>query len=146
MPLQLTPMPPKPAKAKSSGRWKAVTSDARVLVADDDPEVRRQLGAALVQHRLEYDEAANGSEAIQQLKRRKYALAFIDLMMPRVDGWAVIDFIRSHAEHRETKTYIVAADEQRLSAADQDVISGIVSKPFDAAKLDSLLQSFVRSR
>src|SRR4051794_1293163 len=146
VPLQRTPMPAKPAKAKSSGRWKAVKSDARVLVADDDPEVRRQLGAALGQHRLEYDEAANGSEAIQQLKRRKYALAFIDLMMPRVDGWAVIDFIRSHAEHRETKTYIVAADEQRLSAADQDIISGIVSKPFDAAKLDSLLQSFVRSR
>jgi eukaryotic-like serine/threonine-protein kinase len=143
---QPPPPPPKAAKAKSSGRWKAVRPDARVLVADDDPEVRRQLGAALAQHRLEYDEAANGSEAIQQLKRHKYALAFIDLIMPRIDGWAVIDFIRNHAEHRGTKTYVVAAGEQRLSTVDQDVISGIVSKPFDAAKLDSLLQSFVRSK
>jgi serine/threonine protein kinase len=138
--------PPKPARAKTSARWKAIRPTVRVLVADDDPEVRKQLGAALAYHRLDFDEAANGSEAIQQLKKRKYALAFIDLMMPRIDGWAVIDFIRTHAEHRGTKTYVVASEDQRLSAADQDVISGIVSKPFDPAKLDSLLQSFVRSQ
>src|SRR5205085_2171787 len=63
------PEPPKPVKAKSSGRQRAIRPDARVLVADDDPEVRKQLCAALAQHRLEYDEATNGSEAIQQLKR-----------------------------------------------------------------------------
>jgi len=116
-----------------------------VLVADDDAEVRRQLCKVLAQHRLEFDEATNGYEAIQQLKRRKYALAFVDLMMPRIDGWAVIDFIRSHAEHRGTKTYIVAAGEQRLSTADQDVVSGVVLKPFDPAKLDLLLRNFVKS-
>ncbi|HEY4642305.1 MAG TPA: response regulator, partial [Thermoanaerobaculia bacterium] len=127
-------------------KWKAVRPDAQVLVADDDPEVRRQLGTALAQHRLEYDEAVNGSEAIQHLKRRKYALAFIDLIMPRVDGWAVIDFIRSHAEHHGTKTYVVAAGEQRLSTVDQDVISGVISKPFDPAKLDSLLRNFVSAK
>ncbi|HWW61588.1 MAG TPA: protein kinase, partial [Thermoanaerobaculia bacterium] len=136
----------KPARAKSSARHKAVRPDARVLVADDDPEARRQLGAALAQHRLEYDEAANGAEAIQHLKRHKYELALIDLIMPRMDGWAVIDFIRGHAEHRGTKTYVIAAGEQRLSAVDQDIISGIVSKPFDPAKLDSLLKSFVRAQ
>ena len=62
-----------------------------------------------------------------------------------LDGWAVIDFIRSHAEHRGTKTYIVAAGEQRLSTADQDVVSGVVLKPFDPAKLDLLLRNFVKS-
>jgi serine/threonine protein kinase len=133
---------PKPARAKSSGRHRAV--GARVLVADDDPEVRKKLGAVLTQHRLGFDEAANGSEAIQQLKRRRYALAFIDLMMPRVDGWAVVDFIRSHAEHRGTKTYVLAAGDQPLSAADQDIVSGVVSKPFDEAKLDLLLRNFVQ--
>jgi serine/threonine protein kinase len=138
------PPPPKP-KARSSAKWKAARG-IRVLVADDDPEIRRQLGAALAHHRLEYDEAANGSEAIQQLKKQKYALAFIDLMMPRVDGWAVIDYIRSHAEHHDTKTYVVATGEQRLSTVDQDVVSGIVKKPFDADKVDALLKSFVQSK
>ncbi|HEV2719724.1 MAG TPA: serine/threonine-protein kinase [Thermoanaerobaculia bacterium] len=138
------PPPPKPAK-RSSGRLRAVNPDWRVLVADDDPEVRKQLGEVLAQHRLPYDEAANGSEAIQQLKKRKYVLAFIDLMMPRIDGWAVVDFIRGHAEHRGTKTYVVAAGEQRLSTADQDVVSGVVSKPFDPAKLDLLLRNFMKS-
>ena len=140
------PAPPKPAaKAKSSGHHRAINPEWRVLVADDDPEVRRQLGDVLTQHRLTYDEATNGSEAIQQLKRRKYALAFIDLMMPRVDGWAVVDFIRSHAEHRGTKTYVVAAGEQRLSTADQDVVSGVVSKPLDPGKLDLLLRNFIKT-
>ena len=140
------PEPPsQPKRAKSSGRHKSINPDWRVLVADDDPEVRKQLCTVLSQHRLAYDEAANGSEAIQQLKQRKYALAFIDLMMPRIDGWAVVDFIRNHKEHRGTKTYVVAAGEQRLSAADQDVVSGVVSKPFDPAKLDLLLRNFVNS-
>jgi serine/threonine protein kinase len=142
---EVPPAPPPPPKRRSSGRHKAVNPDWRVLVADDDPEVRKQLCTVLSQHRLAYDEAANGSEAIQQLKQRKYALAFIDLMMPRIDGWAVVDFIRSHKEHRGTKTYVVAAGEQRLSAADQDVVSGVVSKPFDPAKLDLLLRNFVNS-
>ena len=150
MPIAPTPAPPpppqsQPPRTKSSGRHKAVNPDWRVLVADDDPEVRKQLCTVLAQHRLEYDEATNGSEAIQQLKRRKYALAFIDTIMPRIDGWAVIDFIRTHAEHRGTKTYVVASGEQRLSAADQDVVSGIVLKPFDPAKLDLLLRNFVKS-
>jgi len=140
------PAPPSPPKrAKSSGRHKSINPDWRVLVADDDPEVRKQLCTVLSQHRLAYDEAANGSEAIKQLKQRKYVLAFIDLMMPRIDGWAVVDFIRNHKEHRGTKTYVVAAGEQRLSAADQDVVSGVVSKPFDPAKLDLLLRNFVNS-
>ena len=144
-PAATAPPPPKPARAKSSGKMKAIRPDWRVLVADDDPEVRKQLGAALAHHRLEYDEATNGSEAIQQFKQRKYALAFIDLMMPRVDGWAVVDFIRKHAEHRGTKMYIVAAGEQHLSTADQDVVSGVVAKPFDPAKLDTLLKNFMKS-
>lgn len=152
MPIAPTPepaAPPPPPKAatrpQSSGRNKAINPDWRVLVADDDPEVRKQLSAVLAQHRLEYDEATNGYEAIQQLKRRKYALAFIDTNMPRIDGWAVIDFIRTHAEHRGTKTYVVSPNEQRLSAADQDVVSGIVLKPFDPTKLDLLLRNFVKS-
>jgi serine/threonine protein kinase len=136
--------PPPPKRARSSDRNKAINPDWRVLVADDDPEVRKQLCSVLSQHRLAYDEAENGSEAIRQLKQRKYALAFIDLMMPRIDGWAVVDFIRNHKEHRGTKTYVVAAGEQRLSAADQDVVSGVVSKPFDPAKLDLLLRNFVQ--
>jgi serine/threonine-protein kinase len=144
-PAAPAPEPPRPSRTKSSGKHRAINPDWRVLVADDDAEVRRQLCTVLSQHRLEFDEATNGYEAIQQLKRRKYALAFVDLMMPRIDGWAVIDFIRSHAEHRGTKTYVVAAGDQRLSTADQDVVSGVVSKPFDPAKLDLLLRNFVKS-
>jgi serine/threonine protein kinase len=139
------PPPPSPKRTPSSGRHKAINPDWRVLVADDDPEVRKQLSTVLSQHRLEYDEATNGYEAIQQLKKRKYALAFIDTNMPRIDGWAVIDFIRTHAEHRGTKTYVVSPNEQRLSAADQDVVSGIVLKPFDPTKLDLLLRNFVKT-
>jgi len=140
-----TPPPTPKQRTQSSGRNKAINPDWRVLVADDDPEVRRQLVSVIAQHRIEYDEATNGYEAIQQLKRRKYSLAFIDTNMPRIDGWAVIDFIRTHAEHRGTKTYVVSPNEQRLSAADQDVVSGIVLKPFDPAKLDLLLRNFVKS-
>src|ERR1043165_6025507 len=68
MPIAPTPAPPpppqsQPPRTKSSGRHKAVNPDWRVLVADDDPEVRKQLCTVLSQHRLPVARGADRSAA-----------------------------------------------------------------------------------
>jgi serine/threonine protein kinase len=66
----------------------------RALVADDDPMTRFLLGNVLSRHRIAFDEVDNGADAVKNLKQRSYTLIFLDLLMPRVDGWGVIDFVR----------------------------------------------------
>ena len=112
----------------------------RALVADDDPATRYLLGSVLQRHQIAYDEAANGADAVKFLKTNDYALVFLDLLMPRVDGWGVIDFLRNHRRDRMPRTFVVTGVvNQKLSTADQDVVTALLYKPLDVAQVEKLV-------
>jgi CheY-like chemotaxis protein len=78
---------------------------------------------------------------VKLLKNREYSLIFVDLLMPRVDGWGVIDYVRSHRGAVNPRVYVVTGvKNQKLSAADQDVVTGLLYKPIDVEKVDQLVQ------
>src|SRR5437867_12947406 len=79
------PRPPQPSQAPIAGQ--------RALVADDDPATRSLIANILRQRRIAFDQAANGADAVKALKAHEYTLVFLDLLMPRIDGWGVIDFL-----------------------------------------------------
>ena len=113
----------------------------RALVTDDDAVTRQILCDVLRQHGVAFDEAANGAEAIRQLKQNQYELLFLDLLMPRIDGWGVLDFIRNKGRGDSMKIYIMTAfREQRLSTADQEIVNGLIYKPIDQTHVDAVLQ------
>ncbi len=113
----------------------------RALVADDDPATRYLLGSVLSKHRIAFDEASNGVDAVKFLKTNDYALVFVDLLMPRVDGWGVIDYVRSHPRARMPRVFVVTGvQNQKLSVADQDIVSGLLYKPIDVAMIERLLR------
>jgi len=112
----------------------------RALVADDDPATRYLLATILAKHQIAFDEAANGADAVKFLKNNEYALVFIDLMMPRVDGWGVIDFVRSHPRASAPRVFVVTGvQNQKLSSADQDIVTGMLYKPIDIAVVERLV-------
>jgi CheY-like chemotaxis protein len=114
----------------------------RALVVDDDAVTRQLLGSLLTQHRLAYDEAANGAEAIKLLKEKEYTLMFLDLLMPRIDGWGVLDFIRSRRDNKKRpRLYVITAvRDQKLSEADKDLVAGVVYKPIDQSQIDNAVK------
>lgn len=68
----------------------------RALVVDDNEATRLLVQAALMREGFQTDSARDGAEAIQILERDKsYELIVLDLMMPRVDGYGVIEYLRS---------------------------------------------------
>ena len=139
-----TPAPPRPAEPVTAPKGNA----RRALVADDDAVTREILGSILRQSGVPYDEAANGAEAIKQLKQKEYGVLFLDLLMPRIDGWGVLDFLRSTRRSGDLKTYVLTAyREQRLSAADQEMVAGMLYKPLQQAEIDKIVQhaAFVRA-
>lgn len=59
----------------------------RALIVDDSPTVRRQLAMALQRMGIESDGAESAAEARRALATRRYELAFVDVVMPEVDGF-----------------------------------------------------------
>ncbi|HEX6158985.1 MAG TPA: protein kinase [Thermoanaerobaculia bacterium] len=132
-----TPAPfrPEPERVKPPA-----TPRGRALIADDDPATRYLLAQILTRHHFTFDEAANGADAVKFLKAHEYALVFVDLLMPRVDGWGVIDYIRSkHREHPPRLFVVTGVQNQKLSTADQDVVAGLLYKPLDLQQVESVV-------
>lgn len=62
----------------------------KVLIVDDDPDIRLALGSVLRSRSYEVIEACNGEEALIRLKEEKPDLMLMDLLMPKMDGFAVV--------------------------------------------------------
>ncbi|HEY7435668.1 MAG TPA: response regulator [Methylomirabilota bacterium] len=73
----------------------AEPSAKRILVVDDDAEIRELLTTALVDDGHTVDEACDGSEALVLLEQRTYDLVLSDLHMPRVDGASLYETLRT---------------------------------------------------
>ena len=133
-PRSLAPTPkPQPAASQASG-------GRRALIADDDPATRYLLGSVLAKYQIAFDEASNGADAVKLLKVNDYTVVFIDLLMPRIDGWGVIDFIRNHKRGQKPRTFIVTGVlDQKLSTADRDVVTGLLYKPIDIAQVEKVV-------
>ena len=110
----------------------------RVLVCDDDSDVRRILVTALRQKALIADEAVDGREAIDLLHGHHYSVVLLDLMMPGVDGFAVLDAI--HSESRSPVVLVVSgAGKKVLERVDSSKVHGVIKKPFDPLEIAEIV-------
>jgi serine/threonine protein kinase len=139
------PAPPPPAPPASAPGPVVVPQPSnpryRALVADDDPATRYILSSVLARNQIAFDEAENGAAAVKLLKTHRYELVFIDILMPRMDGWGVIDYLRAkRGEQNPPRVFIVTGvQDQKLSAADEDVVSGLLYKPVDVGQIERLV-------
>jgi CheY-like chemotaxis protein len=74
---------------------------ARVLVVDDEPSMRFLVGEGLRENGIDYDEAANGQEALKLLDQSlqggpAYDGVVLDIMMPIVNGWEVLAAMKAN--------------------------------------------------
>ena len=87
-------------------------------------------------------EAADGSEAIEAVRRTRPALVLLDVMMPGVDGWSVAAQLAADDETREIPVVFLsarAAYEDRVQAQDLGAV-GYVVKPFDPVELGGIVR------
>jgi threonine synthase len=85
---------------------------SRVVVVDDTPEARRLIRRILQsQGDFEIFEATNGQEAIELINKEHPDLVILDLMMPEVDGFAVLDILRSNPETANIPVIVATAKE-----------------------------------
>jgi signal transduction histidine kinase/CheY-like chemotaxis protein len=91
------------------GRFHAGDGEVPVLVVDDDPMTREMLRRLLSKRGWSVTEAANGSDALSVLGRTRPAVVLLDLMMPGMDGFEVLDAMRREATWRDIPVVVVTA-------------------------------------
>ena len=111
-------------------------SSKRVLVVDDDEPIRMMLAKVVERQNLAVDTARDGAEAIEKIDRDGYALIILDLMMPHVDGFAVLRYLQQHHPDLVPCTIIASAvpENEILKKFDGNVFR-IHAKPFDMSQL-----------
>jgi threonine synthase len=95
----------------------------RIAIVDDHPEARRLI-RRILQSQGEYTlyEAASGREAIELAQRERPDLIILDLMMPEIDGFGVIEALQAQPETAEIPIIVVTAKE--LTPAEKDRLRG----------------------
>jgi len=71
---------------------------AKILIVDDDPDVRLAIASVLNSRSYEVIEACDGREALKKVKEEKPDLMLLDLLMPEMDGFAVVKELRISQE------------------------------------------------
>lgn len=117
----------------------------RILVADDDAPIRALYTMVAGRVGVEADVVSTGRDVIAALKSRKYDLALMDLNMPRLSGWEVLDFLRSRYDARPKRLFIITGfTDQQISAADRDVVTAVLYKPVAQNELRTLVTECLR--
>jgi CheY-like chemotaxis protein len=103
----------------------------------DDNEATCTLVTALLQRDFEVETVTEATEAIENLRTRQYAAILLDLHLPKVSGFAVLDFLQSHAPETLTRVLIVTASVRSadLERANGYGVHGVVTKPFEVETL-----------
>lgn len=82
---------------------------AQILVVDDDPEMREILRRTLTKAGWTIGEAANGAECLDALQRAHPAVVLLDLMMPGMDGFEVLETMRRHEQWSDIPVIVITA-------------------------------------
>ena len=110
---------------------------AKILIADDEPHIRRILQFLLEQAGHRVVAAADGREALDLLFREQPDLVLLDVMMPHLDGFAVLQRLRENRETQRLPVIMLTARDE--SAARVKGLKGgandYVAKPFDHEEL-----------
>ena len=108
----------------------------RALVVDDDDPIRTMLANLVGRQDLDVDTARDGAEAIAQIDRDGYAVIVLDLMMPRVDGFSVLEHLEAHHPEELRRTIIASAfPESEIRKKVTRPVYRIHAKPFDMPRL-----------
>jgi CheY-like chemotaxis protein len=104
---------------------------------DDEPSIRVICRVNLQGDGLAVQEAEDGEDALDKVRRQRPSLVLLDVMMPGVDGWGVAEQLARDEETRDIPVVFLsarAADEDRLRAQKLGAV-GYVVKPFDPLQL-----------
>jgi CheY-like chemotaxis protein len=80
-------------------------------------------------------------EAIEFLQEYDYPVILLDLMMPRLDGFEVIEWLKTHPQAKKPILLVITAyADQKFKQVDPEMVAGVLRKPFEVADIGNLVR------
>jgi CheY-like chemotaxis protein len=128
--------------SESAPQTRAQVSD--VLIVDDDPPIRHLLRQVFKRIGLEAREARDGVEAISYVEESVPRLIMLDLMMPRMNGWEVLETLQKRGLlERIPVVVLTALGSQRTEGLKAYGVRAVLSKPFEIRDLIATVKSIL---
>jgi two-component system chemotaxis response regulator CheY len=121
----------------------------KILVVDDSKLMREMIVASLRgEAGLDFAHAASGLEAIERLSLEPFDLMFLDLNMPDIGGFEVLEFVRGQDALSEIPIIVVTTrgDESSRGKALAAGASRFMTKPFEPAQILAELRAVLPAR
>lgn len=107
----------------------------RVLVVDDDDSIRLLMQRLLVRNGYIVQTAVDGGVALDKIEGDDFDAMILDLMMPRVDGFAVLRRLGDTNPAMMAHTVVTTAFPREVARAQIDEVCRVIIKPFDTTEL-----------
>jgi DNA-binding response OmpR family regulator len=114
-----------------------------LLVVDDDRAIRKLIERIATRAGFDVDGARDGEEAIQLLGKKEYELVIVDLMMPRVSGYELVQHI-ALLDPRPAVIVATAMMNGDVATLDDSLVRRVIRKPFDIDAVATLLVDTAR--
>jgi CheY-like chemotaxis protein len=119
-----------------------------ILIAEDNPTNRELFRELLEARGYSVEEACDGSEALRMIEQNEPDILLLDIGMPVLDGFAVIQAVRNNPRHSgmpvlAVTAYAMQGDRERILGCGFD---GYLAKPIEAKSLAEELDRLVRRR
>jgi two-component system OmpR family response regulator len=117
--------------------------DMRLLIVEDEPDLLSSLSLALREDGYAVDAAADGEEGLYKAENWEYDAVVLDVMLPKLDGWAVLQNLR---KSKKTPVLMLTARDQtrdRVRGLDSGADDYLI-KPFDLSELRARLRALIR--
>lgn len=120
-----------------------------ILLADDDPEIRRLLTLHFSSTDCDLIETADGAETLESVIVHKPDLIILDVMMPELSGWEICKYIKERDdEYAHTGVLMLTAIGEINNALTSPLFGAddYMDKPFDLGELDNKVQHILASK
>jgi len=120
----------------------------KILVADDDSDFLRVSQAILEYAGFEIDTAEDGKEALKAIKKRKYDLLVLDVIMPRIDGIKLFRMVKKSKRYAEIPVLFISglSGKEELGEQQMEIIrkaEGYVEKPIKTKPFIELVKKVI---
>lgn len=115
-----------------------------ILIVDDEAPIRMALKAAFRKEGIDIAEAADGVQALEMLKREKYQLIILDVMMPRKGGYEVLQELRASGNNTPVLMLSGKDDEMNQVLGLGFGADSYLTKPFHTSVLVQTAKALIR--
>ncbi len=119
--------------------------DARILVADDEQNIRRVLSATLEKEGYQVIAARDGEEAIAQLSKSEIHVVVTDLRMPKADGMQILTYVQRNRPHIPVIVITAHGTVDNAVAALKAGAFDYITKPFEKSELIATIAKAVKT-